>query len=162
MAVFVLGYIPMFSAVCLYSLTGKDVDRLIGVNFDSAETDEEMMALRDAASLSLEKVIILLDRMRKSFACDARLFASVVPLLLEDFVDTTQAMNKMVSEVITSHQPHPVIVAIIMAQVLNLYACGCCKPCLKQAFICVRACIDVAVFVQAWYIPYVTVNVWVS
>ncbi|XP_065183780.1 huntingtin-like isoform X1 [Sycon ciliatum] len=102
---------------CMY--TGKDIDRLIGVSLDSVETEEEMMALRDAAFVSLEKVTILFDRMRKSFACDAKMVASVVPLLLEDFVDTTQAMNKMVSEVLTQHQPHPVILAVIMAQAFD-------------------------------------------
>ena len=57
------------------------------------------------------------DRIRKGFAYEARVIARVLPAFLADFFPPENIMNKVISELLSSQQPHPQVMATVVFQV---------------------------------------------
>nr|XP_022340193.1 huntingtin-like isoform X2 [Crassostrea virginica] len=103
---------------CMYS--GKQYDQYSPLPRDSAAYDFSVV-YQDPESLivAMERVTVLFDRIKKGYPYEARVITRVLPTFLADFFPPQDIMNKIIGEFISSQQPYPQLIAMVVFQVFN-------------------------------------------
>lgn len=103
---------------CMYS--GKQYDQYSPLPRDSAAYDFNVV-YQDPESLivAMERVTVLFDRIKKGYPYEARVITRVLPTFLADFFPPQDIMNKIIGEFISSQQPYPQMIAMVVFQVFN-------------------------------------------
>ena len=65
----------------------------------------------------LEKLTVFFDRIRVGYPHEAKVIAGVLGSCLLDVLPASQILNKVITEYISSHQPHPHLLASTLFQV---------------------------------------------
>ncbi|XP_056004424.1 huntingtin-like isoform X2 [Ostrea edulis] len=103
---------------CMYS--GKQYDQYSPLPRDSPAYDFSVV-YQDPESLilAMERVTVLFDRIKKGYPYEARVITRVLPTFLADFFPPQDIMNKIIGEFISSQQPYPQLIAMVVFQVFN-------------------------------------------
>ncbi|KAK3095770.1 hypothetical protein FSP39_018831 [Pinctada imbricata] len=105
---------------CMYS--GKQRDQFSPRPRQSTENVYNFdMVLQDPESLilAMERVTVLFDRIKKGYPYEARVITRVLPTFLADFFPPQDIMNKIIGEFISSQQPYPQLIALVVFQVFS-------------------------------------------
>ncbi|XP_061171379.1 huntingtin-like isoform X1 [Saccostrea echinata] len=103
---------------CMYS--GKQYDQYSPLPRDAPAYDFNIV-YQDPESLilAMERVTVLFDRIKKGYPYEARVITLVLPTFLADFFPPQDIMNKIIGEFISSQQPYPQLIAMVVFQVFN-------------------------------------------
>ncbi|XP_066917148.1 huntingtin-like isoform X4 [Clytia hemisphaerica] len=100
---------------CMY--TGKDAEQASGLSTIEQTVDAP---ITDSRLVVMERMNVLLSRIRKGRISEANLLATILPRILLDFLPVQDVMNKLISEFLSSQQPRPELIAKIFNKVADL------------------------------------------
>jgi len=100
---------------CMY--TGKDAEQASGLSTMDLINDAP---ITDSRLVLMERINVLLTRIRCSQLSEAVLLATILPRILLDFLPIQEVMNKLISEFLSSQQPRPELIAKIFNNVADI------------------------------------------
>lgn len=66
-------------------------------------------------------ILVVVFRIKKGYPYEARVITRVLPTFLADFFPPQDIMNKIIGEFISSQQPYPQLIAMVVFQVQSSY-----------------------------------------
>ncbi|XP_047128948.1 huntingtin isoform X1 [Hydra vulgaris] len=107
--------LPALSLLCACMYTGKNAEYAsVLTNIDVGDASIE------SRLIMMERINVLLARIRKGQISEATLLANILPRILLDFLPVQEVMNKLISEFLSSQQPRPELIAKIFYKVSDI------------------------------------------
>lgn len=107
-----IAALPLF-ITALYANVRNTTALEPGISQDSSASDPETLLL------VMEKLSIFFDRIRVGYPHEAGVVAGLLGPCLLDILPASQILNKVITEYISSHQPHPHLLASTLFQVFE-------------------------------------------
>ncbi|XP_050730332.1 huntingtin-like isoform X2 [Eriocheir sinensis] len=107
-----IAALPLF-ITALYANVRNNAALEPGVSQDSNASDPETLLL------VMEKLSVFFDRIRVGYPHEAGVVAGLLGPCLLDILPASQILNKVITEYISSHQPHPHLLASTLFQVFE-------------------------------------------
>lgn len=107
-----LASLPLF-ITALYANVRNFASLSLGSAQDNVASDPETLLL------VMEKLSIFFDRIRVGYPHEAGVIAGLLGPCLLDVLPASQILNKVITEYISSHQPHPHLLASTLFQVFE-------------------------------------------
>ena len=102
----------LHSLIFFFILTGYILGIQNSLYHSSNIVEQESFVLNESFI-----ILVVVFRIKKGYPYEARVITRVLPTFLADFFPPQDIMNKIIGEFISSQQPYPQLIAMVVFQV---------------------------------------------